>query len=528
MKRTGLALLVYSLASASLASAQTIITSDTPEAISITIYRAPERGQNPISADWPEGYALITETRNIRIPAGDAVIRFEGVAEGMFPESAIVSGLPSGLREKNRDARLLSPQGLVDAYLKRAVSITRTNKKTGKSLTQNAMITAGPNGGVILQTGEGYEALRCTGLPERMTFGAVPAGLSAKPTLSVLTTSKTAITAKLTLTYMAAGFDWQANYIAQVKDRNALGKGKVDLFAWLTIANGGNQSFLNANTMAIAGSPKREERGDEPRPTGGDLVLECWPMQRTHEVPYHLGYMPMPPPPPPSPEAYYDKESATDSIIVTAQKRSRGMLSQSSPVSVIVAEQEDLGDLKLYRIPEPVTVNAKGQKQVALLVQPSAAFTHIYYANVEDMDAESHPMQLLLRGENLKKEGLGLPMPSGQVLIYEDSSYGPLIVSETQLTDRAIGDEVELSAGLGNDVRIAVTPIGEQANKRRFKVEVSNARSVEINVEVEIPYKLRGKPKAIVKIDGMPTWKIIVPANSEATLFYELNMDRNE
>ena len=106
-----LAMIVYALPVA----AQSVTVSDTPENVSLTVYRATGRGDQPINANWPAGYALITETRTVNIPAGDAVIRFEGVAEGMFPESAIVTGLPSGVREKNRDARLLSAQGLIDA-----------------------------------------------------------------------------------------------------------------------------------------------------------------------------------------------------------------------------------------------------------------------------------------------------------------------------------------------------------------------------------------------------------------------------
>jgi hypothetical protein len=49
---------------------------------------------------------------------------------------------------------------------------------------------------------------------------------------------------------MASGFDWQANYVAQTKpqDDGTVGKGKIDVFAWLTLANGGNQSFFNANS----------------------------------------------------------------------------------------------------------------------------------------------------------------------------------------------------------------------------------------------------------------------------------------
>ncbi len=442
----------------------------------------------------------------------------------MFPESAIVTGLPKGVKEKNRDARLLSPLGLVDAYLKREVSITRTSKATGIARTYDAIITSAPGGAVILQTGEGYEALHCTGLPERMGFDKVPANLSAKPTLSVITQSDKPTTARLTLTYMAAGFDWQANYIAQVQERGADGKGKVDMFAWLTLANGGNQSFLNANTMAIAGEPNRVRRGAQARPTGGPLQLKCWPMQRTHEVPYRLGYYPAPPPPPPAPMAMYE-EGEADSIVVTAQKRGRAQLEMASPVAVIVAEQEDLGDLKLYRIPEPVTVNAKGQKQVAMLVKPGAAFEHYYAANVNNGGGESQPMTLMLRGENKTEKGLGLPMPQGQVMIFENSSYGPLLAGEASLNDRAIGEEVELAVGQSSDVRMRVTQLSEKGDKQRWKVEITNARATPVNVEVEIPYELRGKPKGLAKVDGVPTWKATVAGNGDAALFYEVKLE---
>ena len=49
------------------------------------------------------------------------------------------------------------------------------------------------------------------------------------------------------------------------------------------------------------------------------------------------------------------------------------------------AQQEELGDLKLYRIPEPVTVAARSQKQVALLrragVQVRTLYRMRFYGN---------------------------------------------------------------------------------------------------------------------------------------------------
>lgn len=507
------------------AAAQSLITSPEPEAVSLTVYRGQKQDSAPIDPNWPTGYALITETRTVTIPAGESVIRFEGVAEGMFPESAIVTGLPKGVKEKNRDARLLSPTGLIDAYLKREVRLTRTDRATGNKREQQAIITAGPTGGVIVQTAEGFEALHCTGLPERMGFAQLPANLSAKPTLSVITHADMATTARLTLTYMAAGFDWQANYVAQVQEDKIGGKGggreKIDIFAWLTLANGGNQSFVNANTMAIAGAPNRVARGAQPRPTGGSLQLKCWPMQRTHQI----GHYPAPPPPPP-PMALYAMADA-ENIVVTAS-RIRGEKTMA-PVAVVVAEQEDLGDLKLYRIPEPVTVNAKGQKQVAMIVKPGAAFDRLYTASVDtyfngDSGSGSQPMTILFRGENRKEKGLGLPMPQGQVMMFEASDYGPLLAGEAVLADRAVGDVIEMAIGQSSDVRFSVTRLGEGGQTQRFKIDIINARSEAVNIEVEIPYELRGKPKAIAKIDGVPTWKTTVPANGEAAVFYELRL----
>lgn len=515
------------LSLASPLAAQQIVVSGEPEAISLTVYRGQKYGNAPIDKNWPTGYALVTETRTVTIPAGESIVRFEGVAEGMFPESAIVTGLPKGVKEKNRDARLLSPQGLVDAYLKRAVTLTRTSRATGVVRTQEAFITAGPNGGVILQTADGYEALRCTGLPERMGFDKVPANLSAKPTLSVVTQADKPTTAKLTLTYMSAGFDWQANYVAQVQQRGADGKGKVDLFAWLTLANGGNQSFANANTMAIAGEPNRVRRGAQPRPTGGALQLTCWPSQRTHQVPFRPGFYPAPPPPPPPPAPMYAMSAVNvmeaEDVVVTGSRMER---KSAMPVAVVVAEQENLGDLKLYRIPEPVSVNAKGQKQVAMLVKPGAEFEHYYAANVNNADGNTQPMTLMLRGENSTEKGLGLPMPQGQMMIFEDSKYGPLLTGQTSLKDRAVGEEVEVSVMQSSDVRMRVTRISEKGDRQRWKVEITNARNSPVNIEVEIPYELRGKAKDVAKVDGVPTWKATVAANGEATLFYEVKLER--
>src|SRR3546814_8805130 len=151
--------------------------------------------------------------------------------------------------EKNRDARLLSPAGRVDADLKRVVTLRRTDRATGRVGEQEGVVQAGPTGGVIVETDAGFEALGCSGLPERMLYPDVPKDLSAKPTLSVLVESAAARTVTVQLLYLAEGFDWAANYVA---DRAADGR-TIGLTGWITVANGGVTSFADAQLNVIAG-----------------------------------------------------------------------------------------------------------------------------------------------------------------------------------------------------------------------------------------------------------------------------------
>ena len=140
------------LAFAGVPAAGQAVTSAGPDSVAVTIYRAPYRHPStPINPDWIEGYALVTEQRTVTIPAGRAVIRFEGVAAGILPESAIVTGLPEGVREKNLDADLLSPYSLYARSYGRPITIRRTSAE-GKVREERAVIRSGPDGAAILET----------------------------------------------------------------------------------------------------------------------------------------------------------------------------------------------------------------------------------------------------------------------------------------------------------------------------------------------------------------------------------------
>ncbi|MGH6614017.1 DUF4139 domain-containing protein [Sphingomonas sp.] len=506
------------------AASQVLVQSDKIDAISVTLYRDPGRNEGAAKGNWPGGYALITETRTITLPAGRSTIRFAGVSEGMMPETAIVTGLPRRVNEKNRDARLLGPATLIDAYLKRRVTIRRTDRATGRTTTGEAVIQAGPNGGVVLTTAEGVEALGCAGLPEALSYPSVPEDLAAKPTLSVVTDTATAATATVQLSYLAQGFDWSAHYVARVADDGDT----LDLFAWLTVINGGSQGFAAANTNAVAGAPNKE--ADHPLPKGPEpaLHLRCWPMDITSTHP-RWGIASPPPAPPPPPEVM--NESGMADIIVTGNYRG-ARADVPVGVSVMTAEQEELGDLKLYHVPEPVTVAAMSRKQVAMIDRKKVRFDRVYTGEFEefdydadDDDPESEAATRVLRTENLEAKGLGLPLPAGGIATFERVSGESLLLGESNLADRAIGDEVEFGTGESSDVRYKIVARRPSERRKPYKVIVTNARSTPETFELVIPYKLASTSAKMIERKGRKAWRVIVPANGEAKLDFTLKLE---
>ena len=502
------------LLSASTAGAQTIVTSPGPDRVGVTIYRAPHRAADTaIDLEWLEGYALISETRRISIPAGESDIRFEGVAGGILPQSAIVAGFPEGIVERNRDAYLLGPATLLDRSLGRRVHLRRTSRATGAVTEQDAVIRSGREGAVVLQTAAGYEALRCSGLPETLVYDQVPAGLSARPTLSVRARASRPVAATITLSYLSDGFDWQANYVANVSADG----GRVELFAWLTLASMDETSFRDAETQAVAGRLNRTatERDDSENDRQW-LELRCWPQGTT-------GY--------PSRQAPGADGRGRGTVRAEDLLNSlpQVMAGQAGEESVVVtatrATQENLGDVKLYRIPEPVTVAARSQKQVAFLEQPAVLTSLVYRSRIETAadSVEERPRRLLVT-RNRPEEGLGVPLPAGTVQLFSAAADGrPLLIGETSIADLAVGEDVEIEAGGASGVTVALEEPDQGRNWEDHRLTVTNdhAAPVRYEAEFEVDENERFRPRArLGRRHGRPLWAVTVPANGSATLDY--------
>jgi len=497
-----------------------VVVSTAPDQVAVTLYRDPDRGDEPIDNEEPSSLALIVETRTVTLPAGVATVRFEGVAGGIVPQSAIMFN--AAPRDRNRDTALLSQGGLIDAFTGQRVSLRRTDPATGKTVEESATVRSAADR-LVISTPRGIEALYCSGLNQTLLYPAVPPTLSAKPVLSLTTRDQTGGKVTITLAYLATGFDWDANYVVTI----APDGGTVGLLGWLTMASADETSFADATLAAVAGRIERSDKTEDSTPDYArwaantlDRSWGCWPAGTTSSS----GQPPIALPPPlampmlPAPIMMAMEDS---NIIVTGSRlRNAG---QSAAVAV-TAVLEGLGDLKLYRVPIPVTVAARSQKQVAFLAKDRIKGVLTYRSRI-DWTTPEDP-QILFRFKNNQADGLGKPMPAGRLVFYQDGPHGPMVMGQGTLPDKAVDEEIELEISESEEVTVEHEEIAADHNGKWAdnQVTISNANPFAIRFELEFPtggdMRYSRISSRTERKPGKQVAVLIVPANGEQKLTY--------
>lgn len=491
-----------------------VIISAAPDKVAVTIYRDPSRSSDSkMDLANLQSFALIAETRTVDLPPGVVTIRFEGVAGGIIPQSAILFG--GDIREKNRDTALLSQKGLLDGFTGQRVTLKRTDPATGKTVEEPATLRSA-QGGIVMTTPRGVEAVYCSGLNQTLLYPEVPRTLSPKPVLTMTTRDQPGGRVTITLAYLSQKFDWDATYIGTLSDDGS----ELGLFAWLTMGSGDETSFIDAQTAAVAGKINRDE--DTVDNTGDDARYEaerfyprfgCWPMGTTSDG------LAVPPPPVLAAPAPMMAEFEGDSIIVTAQRK---MESLADVPLAVTAVGESLGDLKLYRIPVPVTVAAQSQKQVAFLQKAKIKGKMIFRSRVY-YDAQE--VEMLYRFRNEEKSGAGDPLPAGQVALFQNGAHGRMLVGETQINDKARDEEVEMVFGEASNVSVESGDSGRYGKDWEDRlITVFNANPFPIHFEAEFEreedYGLTRFDGKMIKRRGRQVWSVTIPANSTEKLSY--------
>ena len=517
-----------------------VVASAKPDHVAISLYRDPNRGTEsplpPPDEDEPlGGFALIRETRTIDLPPGPVTVRFEGVSSSILPESALLRG--GKPREKNYDRRLLSQRGLLDALTGQQVMLRTTDRATGKVSIERVRIRSGPEDLIVERKG-GFEAVRCSGLSETLLYDAVPAGLNPVPTLSMALGDQPGGRTKFELTYLANNFDWQSNYVGQIGDDATT----VDLFAWLTVASGDSTSFVGADMAVIAGriaffaaapiagdeepweieERQRREAEDDPwNPDNIELWFSCWPRGSSGPG----GYNPRLFTPDRLPEGEIEYAGGYEigffgggggdedsEIIVTGSR---------------IAPREDIGDYKLYRVPQPTTLGAQSRKQIAFLEKAGVAaqMLHVFAVSGDGFDDYVDPV---LRIDNKKGGPLAEPMPGGQVALFQRRFGEPMLAAETNVKDKAVGEliDLQLPDQEESDVNADQDELDSGDDWTRYRITIENhgavAEPVEVSFANDSDYVVDKISKATKMRDGKRIWTVTVPPEGKRTIDYRV------
>lgn len=494
------------------------IVSPKPDKVGVTIYRASEEG-NPDLANpeaEAEGIALISELRELDLPAGESVIDFVGVAGTIVPESARLDSVPGVIVETNFDYKLISPGELIANSIGQLVQLVRTDEHTGKITEQRGRLVSGPNG-VVLDIDGKIEALDCSGAHEKLVFDSLPEGLRSKPVLSAKVRVNKAGHHLVRLSYLAMGFDWSANYVAHIQPDGR----SLNLDGWVTLANKQDTSFLSATVQVIAGNVSRDESTKAVEVPVVAHLARCWPIGAWNWNWVHATKLDMP----------------LAGMLATAAplQRVQGVDKYADALEeVVITKQRDLGDYKLYELPFKSDLSSQQVKQVMMTHNVNVPFEKIYTLTLRSDSMESGddnptiPAQVLLRMQNKEERGLGKALPAGNVVVMEPDGEQLMVVGMNKIKDVAVGLPVDVDVGSAFDVLVVPKLVREYQNTIKkidyeyaeMEVTLVNTHSEAVKFELRID-TARGEMSIVresakhIMHKGLPTWPISIPGRSQ-------------
>ena len=503
------------LLSAPAAAGEAVSTA--PDAVSVTIYRNSTGDTLEITNPdtEAEGLAMVTETRTFDLPAGRSRLSFRGVAEGMVPQTAKLVGLPSGVVEQNFDYDLLSPSSLLAKSVGKTVKLVRTNSQTGEVIEKAALIRSGPDG-VVMEIDGRVEGLDCAGWAERLVFDEIPQGLWDRPTLSLVADVSAAGRYQVKLSYLARGFDWSTDYVARI---NPGGK-SLDLTGWITLVNKSAADFSKAPVAVVAGKLNRvdryEDRYEQPREVR-QPEARCWWAGSTG---YPRWDFPQPPRAREPDRESYDSYTDVSELVVTGSR----------------IDPRQLGDYKLYAVPEPTRIAPHQVKQVRMLEQTNVRFDRLYYYEVGEYKSGEgdEAARVELRLKNDKASNLGLPLPAGFVAVMEDDGRGGAVLAgDDRIEDQAVGLAFEVELGGAPDVRATATTISRETRGRNetwreriaYEVTVLNGKPIPVDFEVRHrrqyrSFEVTSESRRHQVRFGSPYWRLRLAPGERAVLRY--------
>jgi hypothetical protein len=405
--------------------------------------QAPEKdASRPAASD--QATTLIRDVRQLTVPTGAFRLKFEDIAATVNPATVHFRSLtePEKLSviEQDYEYDLLEPAKLLHKYVGKEVTLERSYMDNGTTKHEEVKATLlADNNGPVWKVGNDI----VTGIyGDGYRFPEVPANLYDRPTLVMSLDNSGAGKQQIEASYLANNLSWNADYVLTVarEDKGA------DLDGWVTLTNNSGTAFHNARLQLVAGDLNRLPGG-----VAGDVMMSK---------------------------------------------------ARTASAAAPQFQQENFSEYHLYTLGRRTSVEDKETKQISLLqgsgVPVEKLFVvngqNFYYHNYQNPSSPlKDPVMVFYKFKNEEKAGLGMPLPAGNVRVYQkDSKGGILFVGEDHIGHTPKDESITVHIGNAFDVvaehkQTDFKKIATNVFEMEFEITLRNHKDAPITVEVNEP-----------------------------------------
>jgi hypothetical protein len=389
--------------------------------------------------------ALVRDVRQLTLPTGSFRLKFMDIAATINPATVHFRSLtePDKLNviEQNYEYDLLEPAKLLHKYVGKEVTLVRTYQDSGTTKHEEIKATLlSDNNGPVWKIGNDI----VTGMfAESYRFPEVPANLYDRPTLLMSLDNSGPRKHQIEASYLATNLSWNSDYVLTVaRDDKA-----ADLDGWVTLANNSGTAFRNARLQLVAGE---------------------------------LNRLPVP----------------------SAPMAMRADAGRSKVANEQQFQQEAFSEYHLYSLGRRTSVEDKETKQISLLQGTAVPVEKVFVVNGQNFyyhnlynpgSPQKDPVMVFYKFKNEEKAGLGMPLPAGNLRVYQkDSKGGVLFIGEDHIDHTPKDETVTVHIGNAFDVvaerkQTDYKRIDTHVWEMEFEITLRNHKDTPITVEVNEP-----------------------------------------
>ena len=389
--------------------------------------------------------ALVRDVRNLSLPSGTFRLKFMDIAATVNPATVHFRSLNEpdklGVIEQNYEYDLLEPAKLLHKYVGKEVTLVRSYQDAGTTKYEEIKATLlSDNNGPVWKIGNDI----VTGMyTQTYRFPEVPANLYERPTLLMSLENSGARKQQVEASYLANNLSWNADYVLTVArdDKNA------DLDGWVTVVNNSGTAFRNAHLQLVAGELNRVGNFQ----AGVGVAREA-------------------------------------------------LMAKAVPAPQF--QQEAFSEYHLYTLGRKTSVEDKETKQISLLQGSGVPVEKIYMVNGQSYYYRSQqapgaplkdPVLVYYKFKNEEKNGLGIPLPAGNVRVYQKDSHGGILFAGEDRIDHTPKDE-DVNIHIGNAFDVVAEHkqtdfkhVDTRTWEFEYEVTLRNHKDAPITVQVNEP-----------------------------------------